>query len=495
MSHAVFFSRSGSCFCRAFFIRVAVRSMLCIKMMARWTLLFFFLGTPLADRASVHADIISPTPTPRTNSPAPGIPDTLLIELDAADVSQLNEPVAKFLADRDLAAFLASYESIQERTDKLPAAEVFLGKLFLAYNLANEVATILETYINKNPEDPEAYIALGNLALRSGRVIDAWLNLQHAETLINNDKLGSGRKALVMPVLVELQASTAERRKYWDEAVKLFSQLARLKPELNYPMWRAGRIRVMAGQIDLGYELMQRAYQKDSQLPPPAISVAQTLHDTTDWINTPEMSAQVERWYQRAVSENPEYPGGWSSYFKWLILSNRPKDVAEKHASLPSQVTSDREIQLMHGLSARYLDDFDTAEQIFSAANQANPQDIEIADQLALVLIESSDEAKRGRALQLAERNLRQLPQAEVTMATAAWIQLKLGAVDVADNILGQLAARGNLSPQTAFYIAELMNQSGQPEEARQLLAVAVDSPGIFPQRSQVKRRLSPPSP
>jgi tetratricopeptide (TPR) repeat protein len=457
--------------------------------------ILLFAGHYAAQQASVLADIIAPATTPRTGQEAPGIPENLLFELEPQVAQRMNDPVRSFLSDRDLPAFKMKYSAIKESTDSLPAVEVFLGKLFAAYNQPADALAVLEQYTNQSPEDPEAFVTMGNIALKSGRVIDAWLHLQHAQRLIGQNRLPEGRKAFVLPVLIELQASTAERRKFWDEAEKLFLQLARLKPELNYPTWRAGRIKVMAGQIEQGFDLMHSAHQKDPKLPPASLSVAQTLHDTSDWINNPELAAQVEAWYKRSVTENIENSEGWASYLKWLILSDRPVDVVDAFDSLPPESRQDRELLLMRGLAARYLGDLVTAEQIFSAAHQANPQDIEIADQLALVLIESSDEAKRGRALQLAERNLRQLPQAEVTVATAAWIQLKLGAVDVADRLLSQLAARGNLSPQTAFYIADLMDRSGQTEESRQLLTIAVESPGIFPQRAQVKRRLGGGSP
>lgn len=436
------------------------------------------------------ADIISPTPTPRMGQEPPGIPDSLLIELDSPAVEKLKDPVRSFLSDRNVETFKQKYAAIHEETGGLPAAEVFIGKLFAAYNQQMEALAVLEQYTNQSPDDPEAYITMGKVALRNGRVIDAWLQLQYARRLINQDRLPEDRKQYVLPVLIELQATTAERRNYWEEAEKLFLRLAEMKPELNYPLWRAGRIRVMAGQIESGFELLEKAHQQHSELPPPSLSIAQTLHDTSDWLSDSDSSEQVESWYKRAAEESPENVVVWANYFKWLILSNRPLDVVELHNRLTQPITGDREVMLMRGLAARYLDDLELAEKVFSAAHQANPQDIEVADQLALVLIESSDEAKRGRAMQLAERNLRQLPQAEVTLATAAWIQLKLGDVEVADRILGQLAARGNLSPQTAFYISELMEKAGQAEESRQLLKMAVESPGIFPQRDQAKKRL-----
>ncbi len=94
---------------------------------------------------------------------------------------------------------------------------------------------------------------------------------------------------------------------------------------------------------------------------------------------------------------------------------------------------------------------------ICSSLHQANPADLEAADQLAAVLVESKDEAKRGHALQLSEASLRQAPHLEKTIATTAWVQFKLGSVDVADRMLGELASKIAISPATSFYIAQVM--------------------------------------
>ena len=127
---------------------------------------------------------------------------------------------------------------------------------------------------------------------------------------------------------------------------------------------------------------------------------------------------------------------------------------------------------------------------MFSSLHQSNPDDIEAADQLALVLAEQPDEGKRARAAQISETNLRRAPQVETTVATAAWIQFKLGSVDTADRMLGELARQTSVSPQTAFYIAELLKHRGKSEDAKRVLETAVQAPGIFVNRQKVKEEL-----
>ncbi len=137
-----------------------------------------------------------------------------------------------------------------------------------------------------------------------------------------------------------------------------------------------------------------------------------------------------------------------------------------------------------------YAGDLSTAEAVFAELHRETPDDLESADQLALVLVENPDEGKRTRAFQLSESNLRKAPNQEGTIATAAWVQFKLGDIDVADRLLGQLAAQTALSPQSAYYVSEVLRARGKAEEAKQVLTAAVNSPGLFPARAAAKKQL-----
>lgn len=438
-----------------------------------------------------RADIIPPPAPAAANQQVMGIPESMRIELDSAIADKLQPWVVEYLSSRNLTSFQEAYSKVAAQTDTLPAIDVFLGKLYSAYNQVGEALSILERYTNQNSEDPEAFVTLGSIAVRSGRVVDAWLQLLYAQRLIDRDKLPAGRMPYVHPVLTELRASVAERRRQWSEAEQLFRKLQELKPETALPLWRAGRIKVMAGEVQAGYEVLRQAHEKDDSLPHPALVVAQTLNDSSDWLTDPKSAARVENWFKKAVSESENNKAAWASYFKWLILADRPAEVAHRYDQLPESLRAEREIGLVRSLAARYLNDLQLAENILSSLHQFNTNDLDVADQLALVLVESTDEAKRARALQLAERNARQAPQVEQLMATAAWVQFRLGSIDVAEQVLSQLVARGNLSPQTAYYVAEVMEKSGRIEESQRLFRLAVDAPGVFPQRSMVKQRLT----
>jgi predicted Zn-dependent protease len=449
----------------------------------------FLIGSSLWLMPCLNADIIGAKQAPTAK--VFDVPEALLTELDSNIAVQL-KPLIPLFANNDFANFKSGYQQIAATTDTLPAVEVFWAKLFITQNRLSDALKVLEEYARDHQEDPEVYLSLGIVAVRSGRMTDAWLNLLFAQRLLDRESFPKARYKLVLPSLLEARAVVAEGRKQWSEAEQHFSKLQALNPANHSIKWRAGRSQVLAGKIKEGHEIMSSASFADDKLPKASLAVAQLLAETTDWIRNADNKALVEQWFTQAVTEQSGDHQGWMAYYKWLLLDNRPEMVRDSFNKLATPLQANREVVLMRVLAARYLDDLATAELLLAPLHQANPEDLEVADQLALVLVESSDEAKRGRALQLAERNLRAAPDAEVTAATAAWVQMQLGSKDVADRILSQIVSRGPLSAQTTYYIAELLRKSGRESEGLRLLKAAVDTLGLFPQRGKARAMLTP---
>lgn len=454
---------------------------------AAYSVVTFWISAVLAVTIA-QADIIGPQASGTSKELV--VPEALLPELDEAVAAQL-KPLMQLYASNDFAGFKTAYAKISATTDTLPAVEVFWAKLLITSNRTGDAHKVLEEYIRDHTEDPEAYMTMGILAIRTGRFTDAWLNLLYSQRLMDKELLPKGRVKLVALTMLEARTIVAESRRQWNEADQMYQKLLALKPEDQSFKWRYGRSQVLAGNHKQGHQTMVQACQADAKLPTATLAVAQILADTTSWLKDSEAKSKVESWYQQAIQENASDDKAIVAYYKWLVLDNRPEDVKAKFDTLPDAIKKIREVALIRSVAARYLNDLATAESLLTALHQDKPDDLEVADQLALVLIESTDEAKRGRALQLSERNFRAASEVEQVAATAAWIQLQLGSSDVADRILSQLASRGPLSPQTTYYIAELLKKSGKDVDSKRLYQIAVDTAGIFPQRSKVKELLA----
>ena len=393
-----------------------------------------------------------------------------------ADANEKLRPAMEALQAGNMQLFVSSYEAAAKDVPELPTIEIFIAKQQIESGRIGDAINGLDRFLAKNPDSPEGYFALGEIALRSNRLTEAAMLLDRAQQLCDDGKLPENRKTNVLMGLIAVRAEVAERRQLWDNADSLYKLVIDSSTDASEFMWRRGRMLVLKGEVEQGVFVMSQALTKNSKLPSPELTAALILAEKRD-------AAGAEKWFHAAIKSERADWHRWSEYLKWLLSNERPADARKAIDRLEPALRKERAIMLLDGVTARCLDDLETAETVFSILHQSNPSDLEAADQLANVLVESKDEAKRSRALQLSEGNLRQAPNVENAVATAAWVQFKLGSVDVADRMLAELASKIAISPQTAYYISEVMKAKGNVADARKILQAAVNNPGIFAQR------------
>jgi len=412
-------------------------------------------------------------------------PDASLAGISAnVDASRLLKPAIDAFQTGRAEDFRTAYTAVKDQIGDLPEPELFRAKLQIEGGRFGDAIAGLDQFLVRLPDNPEGYLALGEIALRTQRLTDAEILLAHAKRLCDDGKLFKSREKIVLPGLLKLRAEVAERRQQWDAADAHYADWIALGSGSAEPLWRRGRLFVLKGDADQGVATMTQARSKDANLPSPEMTAATILAAGTD-------NSQTEKWFQAAIKANRGNVAFWAQYLKWLLINDRPTEVQQLIEKLKPELRRDRSISVIEGLAARYLGDQDLAETIFLALYKANADDLEVADQLALVLVESKDEGKRARAFQICETNLRKVPNIENTVATAAWVQFKLGSVDVADRLLGELASRISISPQTAYYVSQVLKAKGNEADAAKVLEMAIKSPGIFVERESAKAALA----
>jgi Tfp pilus assembly protein PilF len=216
---------------------------------------------------------------------------------------------------------------------------------------------------------------------------------------------------------------------------------------------------------------------------------------------TPE--AQIARYYAQA--------GDQKNAKVWIIkaLTVAPRDlntrlVAAQRALETAQYAeaktqADAAMQLdaksldakrLAGLVALFQKDYPAAELYFESANRQSPSDAGSSNNLAIALIEQKDDAKKQRAVELAEVNVRQYPKWAEAYSTYGWVLYRVGQLEKAENALRQSISIGNgqISPETAYYLARVIaDRGGHDADAKQLLEVALKSTAPFAQREEAK--------
>lgn len=411
-----------------------------------------------------------------------------------ANIPALNEIAKK---DKSIEAAIESFKAgnidqlkvnlaaAKTANSNLPAAEVMIARMRMANGQWSEALSVLEGYAATATGDAELHKCFAEIAMISGRWTDAWLQLEKAYALIDKMGFSDARKKDFIAELVKLRGEVAEQRKDYPAATKLFESLSKLQPNSGDPIWALGRIKISSGEIEQGAALLKKAKELSPILPQPELAVAIEL-------SSKGKREEADKWFAAGLidSANPK-EANWIQYANYLIEQNRSKEALELINKVPDAYQSQRDFKLIRGIIYRYMDKSADAEKVLSELHRANVNDLDSSDHLALVLVESDDEGKRARAQQISESNLRQAPNIERVVATAAWVKFKTGSADVADKLLSQVVRSGRLSTQTAYYTAEILKSLGRMEEATNFLKVAVESPGAFPQKMKAKDELA----
>lgn len=420
-------------------------------------------------------------------------------------------------------AALEKFESAKNLDEALPPADVFLARLCFAVNDQNFVRlglSVLNRAADKHPEAPEPYLMFGQLALLEGRLTDAYVMFEKAAQVIDARAatLSAPKAAIYKKNAYAGRVSVCEQRQNWDQGlVELVGWLA-LDPEDPNALFRKGRLIFMKdpkneSSVNEARKLFEEAYHtavtnlkvKD-QLPtvPPAELVLLELQTANGQIEQARKEiALLDRKASEWQENRREGSRVYSTISQWYLGQGEFKE-AEGYAAKATEL--DKDSQALKQLTAvlHYFARDPQAEAEFLRLNQEQPDDFFAANFLALSLADAksaegrSDDAKRTKAIRIAEVNARLNPRSPVAMATLGWAYYNAGRINEAAQLFGALEQQNNLqvTPDTAYYMAKTyaaLPSAQYPNalgRSKTLLESAVQASGAFRYRPEAEQWL-----
>ncbi len=438
------------------------------------------LLAPVAGRA--RADLIRteiPPPAPEVKPPPPGFAENTP---ESKPPEELEKALQAFQRGDPQEALQLLKKAVEKQPVLLPA-RLLLAEMFLANNEVAKGRAALEMAAIEHPDHPGTSTRFGQLAYAEGHWSDAGLHFEKGLRLCLSSPSAAKQTWKLQLQCYEGLAALAERRKDWRASKTCLSALLAMEP-------KNGKLRERYGQalfhLDLPKEAVEeltRAVQDDSSLPPAAVTMA--------WLFTQKGDVkEAGKWIDEALRS----PKDWRALHgvaQWLLEQGQTEK-AKSHAEAAAKLEPNSgEVKLLRGLIARQLKDYAQAEGFFQALLQESPRDFQAINQLALVLVEQQDKAKRDRALQLAAMSVQLYPESAEAYATLGWVYYRLGKLDAAERALQTAASGGVMSLDTSYYLAHVLRDRGREDEAKQLLKKAVDSPGSFTFRQEAREWLN----
>lgn len=365
----------------------------------------------------------------------------------------------------------------------LPPAQVILAQLFLQANIPAMARNALEQAVLEEPTDPEAYMFIGDFAVRERRTTEAELVFQKAENLLSKFDKSPKRKIILQAGVCSGLAHVHEARGNWAEAKKQLEAWLTLDPASVEAMQRLAQCLVRQKDVAGGLAELKKAAKTDPKVLTPEALLAQLCEQAGD-------HEAAKKYMTLALAAAPKDFNTCSAAARWAFDTGQ-LEMAQAQATAAMKLDEKSlDAKLLRSVIALYQKDYGTAERYLEEVHLQLPDNFLAGNYLALALAGQEDAEKKHRALAYAEANARQFQNSADAASTYGWVLYRLGRLDDADRALRSARAAGASSPDTAYYLARVDVDRNQQGEAKLLLENALKATGPFSMRKEAQALL-----
>ena len=381
-----------------------------------------------------------------------------------------------------------------EKSEQLAPADVMMAQLYGSINQVNALRSSLENSVKSYPDDPEAYIVFGDVARSQGRFTEAGLCYDKAISLCDKYSRNVFRKTNLQSRANGGAAIVAEAREDWATAQAKLTTWAESAPEDAAPHLRLGKVnyKLLNGNKEgqnNAYVAYRKAYDLNKQVTRPEINMARLYEQDGKRSNAKQLLGKaVTRGGDdlRTQLESAQ-----------LYLAMDAIAEARNCADTARQIDSNSfDAMLLQGLVARYQKDYAAAESAFRDAHAMSPANVTVVLQLALCLVEQTDDQRRqSQALDWARLATgvnpdAKQPQGRESLAVLGWVLDRLGRTNEAGQAIQQAVSGGRLGAEATYFAAKILNDAGRSESAKQLLDRLINAKTPFPYRNDAENLL-----
>jgi tetratricopeptide (TPR) repeat protein len=417
----------------------------------------------------------------QTTSSSPATATDVSVSVDPAIEQGIKQAVAAFNKS-DFAGALEQLKTLYATFPNLAPPQIVLAQWYAQANLGEAVRASLEMATAETPNDPEAYILLGEILLRQRYLTAAELLLEKAKVKLDAYNANPERKKLITSSWLRNAVMLAENREQWDTMLALIDKAitqdgktpAQLRQK-GIAMFQLKRDADALKQFAEADTLAKTATEPDAGLPAEA-AIAQLYQLRGD-------KANAQKYLAEALQKYPKSREVVVLSIQSRINENQLEDARKLAENLLKENQTWQPAKRLLATVALYLGDYKESEKLFQELILDSPTDEQIANGLALAQCEQDDPQKLQRALEYARENVRRNQQESDYWATLGWVLYKADQIEGAGQALKQAAATGQVNAATAYYLSRLAMRTGQTGEAIQFLEAALSTPAPFAKR------------
>jgi tetratricopeptide (TPR) repeat protein len=400
-----------------------------------------------------------------------------------------------FFNKGDIDSAEKSMAEAAKKNHDLPPAEMLMMQLCYQAQQGQLVLMYLEKAVQKNPNDPEAYLQLGEIALNQRRVAEADLDFTKAASLMKNFSASAERKAKLTPRTLSDLAAISEIREDWATMQQRLDDCLKSDPKNVAVMQRIAKALFQQRKANEALEKLRQAKQADDQVLTPEAQLAIFYMGFNDPNN-------AKIWIKKALDAQPKDLRTRLEAVKLYIQTGVKADLDEAKTQAAKAMELDGkslDAMMLRGVVALFQEDYAGAASNFEAAVMQSPSNFAATNNLALALVESKDDSKKKRALEYATENVKksqsnsqqQNPQnVAESLSTLGWVLYKMDPVknlDDADKLLRKAISTNSFNPDTLYYAARIALSNKHADDAKRFLSQAMKNTSPWTMKNKAK--------
>jgi tetratricopeptide (TPR) repeat protein len=392
---------------------------------------------------------------------------------------EVEDAIRRFI-NGDLAGAREYLEVAKKKYPKLPPTDLTLAKMQVIVRNGAAARAFLEKVVTEQPNDPEAFLLLADLAFSEGRIAESHLLFEHADELTKKFAENEKRKNnFAIRVLAGL-AAVHERRLKWAEANALLRQWVEIDPESAVAHQRLGQTLFRLNRHEDALAEFTTARKIDPASNHPQVWMGQLYM-------VEKNVAEARKAFEQAYAAEPDNEGTARAYVEWLIQQNDLAKARSVASALREKSPNSIPAILLDGVISKLLGQNDAAEEALTKVLTLDPNNSIATNMLALILSETKDAAKLERALGHAQRNAALFPNNTQINVTLAWVLFQQGRLQDAQRVLN--SGIQNPNADAAYLIARMFYEQKQEERAAGLLQEILDQTagGVFLYRREAE--------
>jgi tetratricopeptide (TPR) repeat protein len=396
------------------------------------------------------------------------------IQLSLRDSTEILAPAREAFDAGNQQEAKALLNAAATKSPYLPHGDIQLALWFFNANLQAKGTATMELLAMEESDQADVRYLFAEVALGQGRYFDAWTHASAGLDAEPRERWAKEYATHIRMLLTRVKAKTANSRGDWQASMELFGELRRLGYADAQADMAQGRAAFMLDDVDEALDFYRKAASRPETDLIPELAIA-SMYDSQG------NAMKTEEWFRRCETlEAQPAESARLEYVRWLLKRNRSADARRQASRLRPSDERRKDFEYMIGATYKMDGEFAAAEHIFTKLNREYPGTFQVANQLALTLVESDDEGKRGRALQLASKNVKAAPKSVDALSTFAWIKHRLGETEEAEKVFNLILRGGQASRDTAFYVAKVKMALKKEKEASLLQSAAKRSEGVF---------------